>query len=206
MVGRPVATPPAHRARLSDSVVFINTQGNFPVINGDETFVLISVQGDTVDGPTIPMSSGVSLQRIHGNTAGDPSSWIVVPDTLASPGSANMFSGPAGLWITEISDASGTGNYVYEFLELAYVISAGEAQEDDGASPGLRIVPNPAGNVVWVEGVSRHTKVQIFDLSGRLHLEKVLDPPRGRLSLRGIPPGVYFLRVGKRSLRVLKLR
>jgi hypothetical protein len=40
------------------------------------------------------------------------------PDSYATPGFGAVGDGTAGLIINEYSDASGTGNWRYEFIEL----------------------------------------------------------------------------------------
>jgi hypothetical protein len=107
---------------LPSNVVFINSDNNFPSINGDETFELYDNNGIIVDGPTgQPMIAYHTIQRL--NTTYDPTqldSWSVNSDSFATPGSDAIGDGTAGLIINEYSDASGTGNWRYEYVELYY--------------------------------------------------------------------------------------
>ena len=103
---------------LGGTVAYLNAGNSFPSINGDETYALTDPLGVTVDGPTIPMTSGDNYQRLVEGAAGDLASWAVadsVPGN-ATPGASTLV--PAGTLITEFSDATGTGNYVYEFIEV----------------------------------------------------------------------------------------
>ncbi len=103
--------------------VFINSNQNgscpdgcFPMINGSEVYELYDSQSSLIDGPTLSISTSSSYQRK--NPSDDPSltsSWNVVTDTNATPGSgAGSLSG-AGVVINEIADNS---DFNYEFIEL----------------------------------------------------------------------------------------
>jgi hypothetical protein len=62
-----------------------------------------------------------TIQRL--NTTYDPTqlnSWSVNSDSNATPGSGAIGDGTVGLIINEYSDASGTGNWRYEYIELYY--------------------------------------------------------------------------------------
>jgi hypothetical protein len=106
------------------NVVFINGDNNFPSINGEETFDLQDDSGLIIDGPTgQSMEAYSTVQRLH--TTYDPTlldSWSINPDSYATPGSGAVGDGTAGLVINEYSDASGTGNWRYEFIELYFDI------------------------------------------------------------------------------------
>jgi beta-lactamase superfamily II metal-dependent hydrolase len=106
---------------LGSNVVYINANDGMPVINGDETFTLQNAGGTTVDGRTIAMASsaGRSYQRANPcASARKASSWTNVPDSSANPGSGAAAGCGTGVVINEFSDASGTGNFIYEFVEL----------------------------------------------------------------------------------------
>ncbi len=101
---------------LGADVTFLNSAGALPVINGDETFSLQNASLVTVDGPTpaMPASAARSLQRVDPCT----STWNTVVESSANAGSGAGAGCAGGVKINEFSDASGTGNYIYEFVEL----------------------------------------------------------------------------------------
>jgi hypothetical protein len=106
---------------LASNVVYLTTAGAFPQINGSENYTLKNASGTTIDGPTISTSSSAnqSLRRIDPCTgAGITSNWNVGATTLANPGSGAGAGCAKGVVINEFSDAAGTGNFVYEFVEL----------------------------------------------------------------------------------------
>lgn len=107
---------------LGSDVVYLTTStGSFPQINGSENYTLKNGSGTIIDGPTISMSSagGQDLRRIDPClAAGTASSWTVGATTLSNPGSGAGAGCGKGVVINEFSDASGTGNFIYEFIEL----------------------------------------------------------------------------------------
>ncbi|MCI0719386.1 MAG: Ig-like domain-containing protein [Acidobacteria bacterium] len=108
-------------APLPSNVVYINSGGAMPVINGDEHYTLYNAAGVKVDGKTITMgaSASDSVQRKDPClAAGKRTSWNVVPASSATPGSGAGAGCGKGVVINEFSDALGTGNFIYEFVEL----------------------------------------------------------------------------------------
>jgi Lamin Tail Domain len=105
---------------LPGNVVYINSAGAFPVVNGSENYTLYNAAGTLVDGTTISMSAsaGQSIQRKDPCLAANlASSWNVLASSSGTPGSGAGAGCGKGVVINEFSDALGTGNYVYEFIE-----------------------------------------------------------------------------------------
>lgn len=108
-------------ASLPAGTVYVNAAGAFPAINGSETYTLTNAAGTTIDGPTIATAAGASqsLRRKDPcQAAGLAASWNVGATTTATPGSGAGVGCAKGVVINEFSDAAGTGNFVYEFVEL----------------------------------------------------------------------------------------
>ena len=101
---------------LGSNVVYLNSADTMPQINGDENYTLKNASGVVVDGPSInmPTTAARSIQR------NDPctSTWSTVLESAANPGSGAAAGCAGGVKINEFSDASGTGNFIYEFIEL----------------------------------------------------------------------------------------
>lgn len=108
---------------LPGNVVYVDAGGSFPVIGGSERYRLRDAGGTLVDGPTVAMSTsgGQSIQRKDPClAAGQAASWKFPGTGAATPGSG---AGPGcghGVVINEFSDASGTGNFKFEFVELHF--------------------------------------------------------------------------------------
>lgn len=106
---------------LGASVVYINSGDGMPQINGDENYTLYNAAGTKVDGRTISTtaSAGESIRRINGcGSSTKASSWTRGASTTGNPGSGAPAPCNKGIYISEFSDAVGTGNFVYEFIEF----------------------------------------------------------------------------------------
>jgi hypothetical protein len=106
---------------LASNVVYINSGDTIPQINGDENYTLYNAGGSKVDGRTINMASsaGQSIRRLNGcGNANKASSWTRAASSTGNPGTGAPAPCNKGVYISEFSDALGTGNFVYEFIEL----------------------------------------------------------------------------------------
>ena len=105
---------------LAANVVYINSADTMPQINGSETYTLKNASGVTIEGTTVAMdtSGGSDFQRATCGAIGTLSSWTKSASTSGSPGTGGLNGCNKGPFINEFSDALGTGNYVYEFIEL----------------------------------------------------------------------------------------
>ena len=105
---------------LAANVVYINSADTMPQINGSETYTLKNASGVTIEGTTVAMDSagGSDFQRATCGAIGTLSSWTKSASASGSPGTGGLNGCNKGPFINEFSDALGTGNYVYEFIEL----------------------------------------------------------------------------------------
>jgi beta-lactamase superfamily II metal-dependent hydrolase len=105
---------------LAANVTYINSGDTMPQINGSETYTLKNAASVTFDGPTVGMdaAAGKSLQRANCGAVGTAGTWTKVASTSGSPGTGGLPGCGKGVFINEFSDALGTGNFVYEFVEL----------------------------------------------------------------------------------------
>jgi hypothetical protein len=108
-------------ATLPATVGYLNAADTMPLINGSETYTLKNGSGTTIDGVTVAMPSAAdkTLQRVNPCSAANlAANWTTLATTSATPGSGAAAGCAKGLVINEFADASGSGNYVYEFIEL----------------------------------------------------------------------------------------
>ncbi|HEX8411264.1 MAG TPA: Ig-like domain-containing protein [Thermoanaerobaculia bacterium] len=106
---------------LAANVIYINAADTMPQINGSETYDLRNASNVRVDGLTVAMATagGESLRRLNGCGApGTASTWTRAASSTANPGTGAPAPCNKGVYISEFSDALGTGNYIYEFVEL----------------------------------------------------------------------------------------
>ncbi len=108
-------------APLPANTVYVNSADKMPVINGSEDYALFNAAGATIDGFTIQMPSSAlsTVQRKDPClAAGTSSSWTITASSTATPGSGAGAGCVRGVVINEFADAAGTGNFIYEFVEL----------------------------------------------------------------------------------------
>jgi len=107
---------------LADNVVYLNSNNGTngpPVINGNEEYSLFATGNMRVDGPTISGSAGKSIRRIRAANPGSQSSWEIGDDnSTGTPGVTELQSSDRGIFISEWSDRTGSGEYVFEFIEI----------------------------------------------------------------------------------------
>lgn len=72
------------------------------------------------------------------------------------------------------------------------------------AEATLAISPNPAGRAIRVEGLSEDGEARIYTASGQL-IRTVVVHADGVVGLQGLSSGVYFLRIGAKTARFVKL-
>ena len=108
---------------LPANAVYLNSGDVLPLINGSENYTLKNAGGTTIDGPTISQPSAAlkSIKRVDPCLpAGQASSWTVLDAATGNPGSGAAAGCAAGVRINEFSDANGSGNFIYEFVELHF--------------------------------------------------------------------------------------
>ena len=101
-------------------VTYFDSGDTFPAINGDETYELRDDSDSSIDGPTPALVLGESLDRIDPEDAG-PTGWQTQSAEVGTPTpgtSTDPAGGFTGVFLSEVSDANGNGNFVYEFVEL----------------------------------------------------------------------------------------
>jgi hypothetical protein len=106
---------------LAANVVYLNSVDTMPQLNGSETYTLQNAASTTLDGPSVAAASagGESLKRLNGcGAASLATSWSRVASSTANPGTGAPAPCNKGVYISEFSDALGTGNFIYEFVEI----------------------------------------------------------------------------------------
>jgi hypothetical protein len=107
---------------LPAGTVYKDTGGAFISINDEpKSYVLKKNDGTVIDGPTIPTVQGKSMQRVVPVLDADQEdAWVQGEDEpgSATPGGGQALGGDRGCYVSEMSDASGSGNFIYEMVEI----------------------------------------------------------------------------------------
>ena len=83
-------------------------------------------------------------------------------------------------------------------LYAKWDVASGIAQQQDA---GFRFYPNPASHDVMIEGEAE--SFEIYDISGRMVLQKSIREGRRRIDVSSLPNGVYILKAGNRRERLM---
>jgi hypothetical protein len=182
---------------LSPDVIFINSQGSIPVINGDETFTLIDAEGDTIEGPTMSIRHSLSYQRTNFN--GDPvsiTSWDTLDWHLATPGYVRFTGSGTFMGISEITDPDTTYAYVYEFVEIFYGNRSVSVSELTHPKTAIMLESNMIKNVLTLSNPVKN--VTIYNING----QEVLRFPGfiKVLNVSMLPDGFYLLRLNDKTI------
>lgn len=100
---------------LPSNVIFLDSVGTLPVLNGAETFSLYNNLGVKVDTTFMSLTTGRVYYRDSTNT--NTFSYLTFSTTNATPGTSGstVINKGKGIVITEVCDAA---NYLYEYVEL----------------------------------------------------------------------------------------
>ena len=186
---------------LGSNVLFINSGNTLPMINGDESFALYDSIGTLIDSTNTIMPAGEN--RCMNRDSSNVNVWSELPSASANPG---VFSGAnhnAGLIITEFSDSTGTGNYVYEFVEIF----------NDPSNTGVSIsdinkeiniyYDIQTENLVIENCVNSDTdNVQIYNISGQCLYKEIISKSGESISFKEFPAGKYIVRISSRKMNV----
>lgn len=71
-------------------------------------------------------------------------------------------------------------------------------------SSSLRVYPNPAQEILFIEGVEDNTTVRLFSSDGQLLDMSRASGAQVQLSVATLPRGIYLLQVGADILRFIK--
>ena len=103
-------------------------------------------------------------------------------------------------------------NTAYDYCTIKYLPSGPDIEEPMLSNPEqftLEINPSPATSVIRVRCPLSVKEIKIFDVSGKLVKEIASASPRNdrteevKISLKGINPGIYFLRPGKETKKFI---
>lgn len=106
---------------LGANVVFLksgNPNSGIPVINNNEQWSIFNRSNQREDGPTLVGGTAKSYKRIRVGNPSSEASWEITPESAATPGVTDLAPTDRGVLVSEWSDASGGGDYIYEFIEI----------------------------------------------------------------------------------------
>jgi len=157
------------------------------------------------------------IQNPSGNIIADTSGWVLITDTFTGR------HGGGEQWLTignfNYAAQSDTfafqppnpdmGNFFfsYYYIDDVSVVALDSVPDDIAEHTALEINvwPNPATDVLHIQGQKPIESMQLYDLRGRAVLRQKVVSNRFSLNLNGMPPGIYLLEVsdkyGRRSVQ-----
>ncbi|MCU0290734.1 MAG: lamin tail domain-containing protein [Thermoanaerobaculaceae bacterium] len=101
---------------------YLNGGDKLVVNDNDDSIELQNASSAIVDGvtPALPAANSSIKRTSPAEPATVITSWSQSTWTTANPGSGQSPAGTTNLVLNEVADAIGTGNYIYEFVELYY--------------------------------------------------------------------------------------
>lgn len=182
---------------LGSNVIFFNSEDRLPKINGDETFSLHDSTGTLLDSTPVPQppDGEVCIQRDSTNV----DTWTVVASSMSDPGVYTHGGYNCGLKITEFTDTSGTGNYIYEFVELYNDINITGIDNFRETHSESVISYDISNSVLSVN--DKTDEVKIYNIVGE---EIYSSAYTGPVSVKHLNNGIYFVLCKDGKERYLK--
>ena len=103
-----------------------------------------------------------------------------------------------------ISAADQSVELEYEVSETG-IFNNTTAIEAIATDRALRIFPNPVKDELHIVGLRAGETVGIFDISGRIVMNDVPVNAYGVIPVSGLPKGIYFVRIGSVSIKIIKI-
>jgi hypothetical protein len=85
-----------------------------------------------------------------------------------------------------------SGGEFEDFESLVFCLDVNSVEEN--AAAGFTMYPNPARDVVQLEGLTRQATVRIFDATGRAVVQHTVQNERESISVASLSQGIYIVR------------
>lgn len=167
----------------------------------------------TVTQAGVASTVSVSSKSLNVNfTEGSTATFDIVSNT-------NWIVGSSQTWLT-INPGSGSGNAkltvtanlnpLFETRKATVTVRASGASDQlievtqltapilsvrPAVGNGIKVFPNPAMDLIQIDGLLANSLIRIYSANGRLYQEIVPDFPSMRISLKDLPGGLYLLHV-----------
>lgn len=164
----------------SQTRVFVYDENQQPV------FSRISYPANTLERDTVKLPAGCYQLVIHDSGKNGLSFFTFNND---GNGTARIQNVNTGAVLQNFNANFGT-NIIHHFT-VGYGVSA----EAELPEPAVRMYPNPATDMLYIELeniADLNTRFQLLDISGRILKEISISGAEGNVSLQGIPAGMYL--------------
>lgn len=183
-----------------DTIIFGYVTAN---TSADFNYVMVNYGNVAIDISNIQITHPSELSFTYGDTA-----------TTLQPGESHNFgihffspltdSVRAFFSFDYVSNGGGTLNHAYIPVFVNDVVHNSISEND---KPALLVYPNPANEVLIVEfpGSNFHGAIELYSMIGQKVLTQEIDNVKVELNVRGLSPGIYFLKAGA-SAKSIEIR
>ena len=153
----------------------------------DSLYILASLSCDMTVGDTIFMNGGANLKTTSSNVSGTfkpmlESEWVEHAINLTAYSGQTIF-----LKFIAVNDASNN-----LFIDELRVENGIDLTANQIHKPNIKYFPNPSNGELFFENLKDGTLISIYDLSGKLVLEKNIEART--INLLHLEKGIYFIR------------
>lgn len=172
---------------LNYDVYFFNKGGNSPI--NDTMFVILGNGTDEV-----------VIDKVYGHTDG----WRQIRNRQIKsllPVTNSMYL------VVEASDQTGSTAHIVEAGFDHFFVSEGTTSTEENSTAEWELYPNPTNNDVYLrlEDKMLPTYYKIADITGRPMKSGILADRFATIDLGNCPPGVYFMQMGGKARKFIKL-
>lgn len=130
--------------------------------------------------------------------------WCIVTDSGQKIAMSNVSFILASDASETLSIVCNNGNVAYRVSKITFEQAepTGISDIKDDSESSFTLLP--ASSSLLISGCAENTTVSVYDGSGRLVRQSVITSGSHEISLSGLTPGVYILKVGNRSIKFLK--
>ena len=103
--------------------------------------------------------------------------------------SLNDYNPAPGMNFYRLKMVDKDGKFTYSNIEKVNIVKLN----------AVRVFPNPATNIVTLQGVKNYSRVRISSLQGSELMSKTFEGDELKLNISNLPAGVYLLQLGKET-------
>jgi plastocyanin len=191
------------RTRLS-SFVFTLLLFSAMVLNSQATIWTVNVQNFSFNPSSLPdVMIGDTIRWIWVNGSHTTTSTTI-------PAGAASWDHPLNIEFPQfdyIPTVSGTYNYKCTphapGMVGSFIVSSSVGISEDFVATPFQVYPNPSSGIVTVNSDQSLKKIEVLNIHGQLVYSKETVENSEKLDLTGLLQGIYFIRSGKQTERLV---
>ncbi|XOV66055.1 MAG: T9SS type A sorting domain-containing protein [Fluviicola sp.] len=94
-------------------------------------------------------------------------------------------------------------NFVSQFDMNGVIGNCAPLSVNEETTVSISVLPNPATDILTVEGINQEVPVQLLNLQGQVLLTQILTPSDNQINVSRLATGNYMLKVGSELVKVI---